>query len=245
MKVTLAKADAVGAKADHRRAGVRRDGAGPGAEEAVAALGVPVAPLLEGPRVHRQGRRGGRAGHPRPAPGHGAAAGRGGGAGQGRCRGPAMAGRAAVVRQGRGARKAVTTLTQACANQPPPLGGGRRVLAAYRFDKYKHAKANGSAGRAGHPGAGAGAGRGPGVGRPGRLTGAWPPGRCGPRPPTWPGTCPTSRPTPCTRPTSPPPPARLLAGRGVTVKVKNEKELAAEGFGGIIEVGQGPTTRPG
>ena len=48
MKVTLAKADAVGAKADLLAVPVFAGAElGPGAEEAVAALGVPVAPLLE------------------------------------------------------------------------------------------------------------------------------------------------------------------------------------------------------
>ncbi|HET9558380.1 MAG TPA: leucyl aminopeptidase, partial [Actinomycetota bacterium] len=37
---------------------------------------------------------------------------------------------------------------------------------------------------------------------------------------------------------------RLLAGKGVTVKVKNEKELASEGFGGIVGVGQGAENPP-
>ena len=37
---------------------------------------------------------------------------------------------------------------------------------------------------------------------------------------------------------------KLLAGKGVTVKVKDEKELAAEGFGGIVGVGQGAEHPP-
>jgi leucyl aminopeptidase len=37
---------------------------------------------------------------------------------------------------------------------------------------------------------------------------------------------------------------RLLAGKGVTVKVKDEKQLASEGFGGIIGVGQGAEHPP-
>ena len=48
MKVTLAKADAVTAKADLLAVPVfAGPELGPGAEEAVAALGVPLAPLLE------------------------------------------------------------------------------------------------------------------------------------------------------------------------------------------------------
>ncbi len=48
MKVTLAKADAVTAKADLLAVPVfAGTELGPGAEEAVAALGAPVAPLLE------------------------------------------------------------------------------------------------------------------------------------------------------------------------------------------------------
>jgi leucyl aminopeptidase len=37
---------------------------------------------------------------------------------------------------------------------------------------------------------------------------------------------------------------RLLAGKGVTVKVKDERELAKEGFGGIVGVGQGAEHPP-
>ena len=48
MKVTLAKADPVTAKADLLAVPVFAGAElGPGAEEAVAALGAPVAPLLE------------------------------------------------------------------------------------------------------------------------------------------------------------------------------------------------------
>ena len=125
---------------------------------------------------------------------------------------------AAVVRQGRGARKAVTTLPQALPADPAAAVQAvteGALLAAYRFDKYKRAKqakGNGSAPAelatlALVPGPAAG-----GRGRAG-WPAPWPPGRSGPRPPTWPGTCPTSRPTPCTRPTWPPPPASCWPAR--------------------------------
>ena len=112
---------------------------------------------------------------------------------------------AAAVRQGRGARKAVTTLPQALPTDPAAAVQAvteGALLAAYRFDKYKQAKANEA-----KPPELASLAWPPGVGRPGPgpvaralATGV------GRRPPTWPATCPTSRPTPCTRPTWPPPP---------------------------------------
>ena len=144
MKVTLAKADAVTAKADLLAVPVfAGTELGPGAEEAVAALGAPVAPLLEA--------RGftGKAGEVAALPTLG--------------RLPATVlllvgvgerakvdaevlrrAAAAVVRQGRGAGKAVTTLPQALPADP--AGAVQAVtegalLAAYRFDKYKQAKA--------------------------------------------------------------------------------------------------------
>src|SRR5215218_4803447 len=146
MKVTLAKADAVTAKADLLAVPVFAGAElGPGAEEAVAALGAPVAPLLEA--------RGftGKTGEVAALPTLG--------------RLPATVlllvgvgeraevdaevlrrAAAAAVRQGRGAAKAVTTLPQALPADP--AGAVQAVtegalLAAYRFDKYKQAKANG------------------------------------------------------------------------------------------------------
>ena len=249
MKVTLAKADAVGAKAELLAVPVFAGAElGPGAEEAVAALGVPVAPLLEA--------RGftGKTGEVAALPTLG--------------RLPATVlllvgvgerakvdaevlrrAAAAVVRQSRGARKAVTTLTQALPSDPAAAVQAvteGALLAAYRFDKYKQAKANG-AGRPAElatlalvPGPAAGRGSG---GRS-RLTGALAAGQV------------RAAATNLARDLSNEPanalhPAdlaaaarRLLAGKGVTVKVKNEKELASEGFGGIVGVGQGAEHPP-
>jgi leucyl aminopeptidase len=248
MKVTLAKADAVTAKADLLAVPVFAGAElGPGAEEAVAALGAPLAPLLEA--------RGftGKAGDVAAFPTLG--------------RLPATVlllvgvgerakvdaevlrrAAAAVVRQGRGAGKAVTTLPQALPADP--AGAVRAVtegalLAAYRFDKYKRAKVkgNGSGPPAEltslvlHPGGNRASGaRG--------LAGALAAGQA------------RAAATNLARDLSNEPanalhPAdlaaaarRLLAGKGVTVKVKDEKALAAEGFGGIVGVGQGAEHPP-
>jgi leucyl aminopeptidase len=245
MKVTLAKADAVTAKADLLAVPVFAGSElGPGAEEAVTALGVPLAPLLEA--------RGftGKAGEAAALQTLG--------------RLPATVlllvgvgerakvdaevlrrAAAAVVRQGRGARKAVTTLPQALPTDP--AGAVRAVtegalLAAYRFDKYKQAaKANGAKPPA-ELGTLAIVPAGPG-GRAG-LAGALADGQV------------RAVATNLARDLSNEPanalhPAdlaaaarRLLAGKGVSVKVKDEKELAKEGFGGIIGVGQGAEHPP-
>jgi leucyl aminopeptidase len=253
MKVTLAKADAVTAKADVLAVPVfAGPELGPGAEEAVAALGVPVAPLLEA--------RGftGKAGEAAALPTLG--------------RLPATVlllvgvgerdkvdaevlrrAAAAVVRQGRGARKAVTTLAQALPAYPEAAVQAvteGALLAAYRFDKYKHAKA----GSNGHPrpaelaalalvpAAGPGGSRGSG-GR-NALNAALAAGQV------------RAAATNLARDLSNEPanalhPAdlataarRLLDGKGVAVKVKDEKALAKEGFGGIIGVGQGAEHPP-
>src|SRR5829696_6870228 len=146
MKVTLAKADAVTAKADLLAVPVfAGTELGPGAEEAVAALGAPVAPLLEA--------RGftGKTGEVAALPTLGrleATVLLLVGVGE-RAKVDAEVLRraaAAVVRQGRGAAKAVTTLAQALPADP--AGAVQAVtegalLAAYRFDKYKQAKASG------------------------------------------------------------------------------------------------------
>jgi leucyl aminopeptidase len=246
MKVTLAKPDAVTAKADLLAVPVfAGPELGPGAEEAVAALGVPLAPLLEA--------RGftGKAGETAAW----ATLGRLPatvlllvGLGE-RAKVDAEVLRraaAAVVRQGRGAARAVTTLPQALPADP--AGAVQAVaegalLAAYRFDKYKKAKTNGAkpptelatlALVAG--GEGSGARRG--------LAGALAAGQV------------RAAATNLARDLSNEPanalhPAdlataarRLLAGKGVTVNVKDEKELAKEGFGGIIGVGQGAEHPP-
>jgi leucyl aminopeptidase len=156
---------------------------------------------------------------------------------------------AAVVRQGRGARKAVTTLAQALPADP--AGAVQAVtegalLAAYRFDKYKQAKADGDGPPAElaalalvPPGSGS-----RGSGGRAALTAALAAGQV------------RAAATNLARDLSNEPanalhPAdlavaarRLLAGKGVTVKVKDEKELAREGFGGIVGVGQGAEHPP-
>ena len=247
MKVTLAKADAVTAKADLLAVPVfAGTELGPGAEEAVAALGAPVAPLLEA--------RGftGKAGEVAALPTLG--------------RLPATVlllvgvgerakvdaevlrrAAAAVVRQGRGARKAATTLPQALPADP--AGAVQAVaegalLAAYRFDKYKQAKAraNGSkppaelATLALHPG--------PAAGRGGGLAGALAAGQARATATNLARDL-SNEPANALHPADLAAAARkLLAGKGVTVKVKDEKALAAEGFGGIVGVGQGAEHPP-
>jgi len=249
MKVTLAKADAVTAKADLLAVPVfAGPELGPGAEEAVAALGAPVAPLLEG--------RGftGKTGETAVLPTLGrlpATVLLLVGVGE-RAKVDAEALRraaAAVVRQGRGARKAVTTLPQALPADP--AGAVRAVtegalLAAYRFDKYKKARADGAKPAAElaalamvAPGA---KGRGSG-GRAG-LAGALAAGQARAAATNLARDL-SNEPANALHPADLAAAARkLLAGKGVTVKVKDEKELAKEGFGGIIGVGQGAEHPP-
>jgi len=262
MKVTLAKPDAVTAKADLLAVPVfAGPELGPGAEQAVAALGVPLAPLLASRGFS------GKAGEATALPTLG--------------RLPATVlllvglgerdkvdaealrrAAAVVVRQSRGARKAVTTLPQALPAHPElavqAMTEGA-LLAAYRFDKYKQAKANGSkpppelaglalilggsGGLKGSPPADRGSG-GRGAGGRAGLNAALAAGQV------------RAAATNLARDLSNEPanalhPAdlaaaarRLLAGKGVTVKVKDEKALAAEGFGGIIGVGQGAQHPP-
>jgi leucyl aminopeptidase len=248
MKVTLAKADAITAKADLLAVPVfAGTELGPGAEEAVAALGAPVAPLLEA--------RGftGKAGEVAALPTLG--------------RLPATVlllvgvgerakvdaevlrrAAAAVVRQGRGARKAVTTLPQALPADPAAAVQAvteGALLAAYRFDKYKQAKttANGSrqpaelASLALHPGAAGG-------GRPGGLHRALAAGQVRAAATNLARDL-SNEPANALHPADLAAAARkLLAGKGVTVKVKDEKALVAEGFGGIVGVGQGAEHPP-
>jgi leucyl aminopeptidase len=248
MKVTLAKADAVTAKADLLAVpAFAGPELGPGAEEAVAALGVPVAPLLEA--------RGftGKAGETAVLPTLGrlpATVLLLVGVGE-RAKVDAEALRraaAAMVRQGRGARKAVTTLTQALPADP--AGAVRAVtegalLAAYRFDKYKKAaKANGARTPAELAALALAAAPGRGSVSQAALAAALAVGQV------------RAAATNLARDLSNEPanalhPAdlataarRLLAGKGVTVKIKDEKELAREGFGGIIGVGQGADHPP-
>jgi leucyl aminopeptidase len=249
MKVTLAQPKAASAKADLLAVPVfAGPELGPGAEEAVAALGVPVAPLLEARGF--SGKPGEAAAFPTlgrlPATvlllvGVGE-----------RAKVDAEVLRraaAAVVRQGRGTGKAVTTLAQALPADPAAAVQAvteGALLAAYRFDKYKQAKANGAerpaelAALAVVP---AGSG-GRGSGGRGALAAALAAGQV------------RAAATNLARDLSNEPanalhPAdlaaaarRLLAGKGVTVKVKDEKELAKEGFGGIVGVGQGAEHPP-
>src|SRR5512132_191717 len=244
MKVTLAKADAVTAKADV----LAGPELGPGAEEAVAALGVPLAPLLEA--------RGftGKAGEAAALPTLGrleAAVLLLVGVGE-RDKVDAEVLRraaAAVVREGRGAAKAVTTLAQALPADPP--GAIQAVtegalLAAYRFDKYKQAKANGDrrpaelAALALVPAGPGGRGSG-GRGAQERALAA---GQVRAAATNLARDL-SNEPANALHPADLAAAARkLLAGKGVTVKVKDEKALAAEGFGGIVGVGQGAEHPP-
>jgi leucyl aminopeptidase len=245
MRVTLTKADAGTAKADLLAVPVFAGSElGPGADEAVAALGVPVAPLLEARGFS------GKAGETAALPTLG--------------RLPATVlllvgmgerdkvdaealrrAAAATVRQGRGARKAVTTLPQALPTDPAAAVQAvteGALLAAYRFDKYKQqAKANGA-----KPpelaslalAAGASARRGRDLARAlaaGQVRAAA----------TNLARDLSNEPANALHPADLAAAARkLLAGKGVTVKVKDEKALAAEGFGGIIGVGQGAEHPP-
>jgi leucyl aminopeptidase len=247
MKVTLAKAEAVTAKADLLAVPVfAGTELGPGAEEAVAALGAPVAPLLEA--------RGftGKTGEVAALPTLGrleATVLLLVGVGE-RAKVDAEVLRraaAAVVRQGRGARKAAATLPQALPADP--AGAVQAVaegalLAAYRFDKYKQAKAgaNGSKPPAElatlvlHPG--------PAAGRAGGLAGALAAGQVRATATDLARDL-SNEPANALHPADLAAAARkLLAGKGVTVKVKDEKALAAEGFGGIVGVGQGAEHPP-
>jgi leucyl aminopeptidase len=244
LKVTLARADAVAAKADLLAvpvfAGVEL---GPGAEEAVQRLAAPVVPLLEG--------RGftGKVGEAVALPTLG--------------RLPAATlllvgvgerakvdlevlrrAAAAVVRQAGGARRAVTTLPQVLPADPAAavraLTEGA-LLAAYRFDKYKKATANGA-------------------GRPSGLTGlALATGGSGGREALGAAVAAgqaraaatnlardlSNEPANAMHPDDLAAAARrLLGGKGVTVSVKDERTLAREGFGGIVGVGQGADHPP-
>jgi leucyl aminopeptidase len=252
MKVTLAKADAVTAKADILAVPVfAGPELGPGAEEAVAALEAPVAPLLEA--------RGftGKAGEAVALPT------------LGRLEATVLLlvgvgerdkvdaevlrrAAAAVVRHGRGARKAVTTLAQALPAYPEAAVQAvteGALLAAYRFDKYKQAKAGPGPNDRRPPAELASlavvpAASGRGSGGRGALNAALAAGQV------------RAAATNLARDLSNEPanalhPAdlataarRLLDGKGVTVKVKDEKALAREGFGGIIGVGQGAEHPP-
>jgi leucyl aminopeptidase len=160
---------------------------------------------------------------------------------------------AAVVHHGRGGRKAITTLAQALPAYPEAAVQAvteGALLAAYRFDKYKRAKATaGSNGRplpaelatlAVVPAAATGRGSG---GR-GALSAALAAGQVRAVATNLARDL-SNEPANALHPADLATAARkLLDGKGVTVKVKDEKVLAKEGFGGIIGVGQGAEHQP-
>jgi leucyl aminopeptidase len=253
MKVTLAKADAVTAKADVLAVPVfAGPELGPGAEAAVADLGVPLAPLLEA--------RGftGKAGEAAALPT------------LGRLEATVLLlvgvgerdkvdaevlrrAAAAVVRQGRGGRKAVTTLAQALPAYPEAAVQAvteGALLAAYRFDKYKRARA--AAGSDGRPlpaelatlAVVPAAATGRGSGGRSALNAALAAGQVRAAATNLARDL-SNEPANALHPADLATAARkLLDGKGVTVKVKDEKALAKEGFGGIIGVGQGAEHPP-
>jgi leucyl aminopeptidase len=244
LKVTLARADAVAAKADLLAvpvfAGVEL---GPGAEEAVQRLAAPVVPLLEG--------RGftGKVGEAVALPTLG--------------RLPAATlllvgvgerakvdlevlrrAAAAVVRQAGGARRAVTTLPQVLPADPAAavraLTEGA-LLAAYRFDKYKKATANGAGRPSGLTGLALATGGSGGREALGAAVVAGPARAAG----TNLARDLSNEPANAMHPDDLAAAARrLLGGKGVTVSVKDERALAREGFGGIVGVGQGADHPP-
>jgi leucyl aminopeptidase len=241
VKITLGKPEAVSGKADLLAVPVFAGSElGPGAEEAVAALDAPLTPLLEA--------RGftGKAGEALALPTLGrlpAATLLLLGLGE-RAKVDAETLRraaAAIVRHGAGARRAVTTLPLALPADPAAAVRAvteGTLLAAYRFDKYKRSRTDGS------PAVLGALALVPGEARRAALTGALAAGQA------------RAAATNLARDLSNEPanamhPAdlaaaarRLLAGKGVTVKVKNERELAKEGFGGIVGVGQGAEHPP-
>jgi leucyl aminopeptidase len=243
LKVTLGRPAAVGAKADVLAVPVfAGPELGPGAEEAVAALDAPVAPLLEARGFK------GKAGEVLALPTFGrlpAATLLLVGVGE-RAKVDAEALRraaAAVVRHAAGAGKAVTTLPQALPADPAAAVRAATegaLLAAYRFDKYKKAGTDG----AGPPAVLGALALVPGEAGRAALNGALAAGLA------------RAAATNLARDLSNEPanamhPAdladaarRLLAGKGVTVRVKDERALAKEGFGGIVGVGQGADHPP-
>jgi leucyl aminopeptidase len=257
LKVTLARADAVAAKADLLAvpvfAGVEL---GPGAEEAAQRLAAPVVPLLAA--------RGftGKAGEAVALPTLGrlpAATLLLVGVGEPAKVDPETLRRAAaaVVRQAGGARRAVTTLPQVLPADPAAavraLTEGA-LLAAYRFDKYKKATGNGAGRPAGLTGLALAAGRrGPGnpegvprsIGGSGAALGAALAAGQARAVATNLARDLSNEPANAMHPADLAAAARrLLAGKGVTVSVKDERALAKEGFGGIVGVGQGADHPP-
>jgi leucyl aminopeptidase len=241
MEVALGTADALSAAADLLAVGIFDDlEPGPGAEQALEALGTPLRPLLESRGFS------GKTGEAVALPTLG--------------RLPAatllligLGGRAgvdtevlrratgSVVREARGAKHAVTTLAQAATGDQAAAVlavAEAALLAAYRFDKYK-ASSNGKR---------------PSLERlvivagddadQAALQAAVAAGRA------------RAAATNLARDLSNEPAnnlhptdlaaaaARAVEGKGVGVSVKDERELAAEGFGGIVGVGQGASNPP-
>jgi leucyl aminopeptidase len=245
MQVVLGTADALGAPADLLAVGVFADlEPGPGAAAAIDGLGTPIRPLLEGRGFS------GKAGEAVALPTLGrlpAATLLLVGLGERdkvdaetlRC----AAG--AVVREARGARHAVSTLSQAIAGDQE--AGVRAVteaalLAAYRFDKYKASPRDGDGGK--RPslerlelvaGEGEDAGALERELTVGRVLAAA----------TNLARDLVNEPANNLHPADLAAAAvRAVEGKGVTVAVKDESELAAEGFGGIVGVGQGAAYPP-
>ncbi|HEU4398631.1 MAG TPA: leucyl aminopeptidase [Actinomycetota bacterium] len=243
LKVTLVKPDSVGARADLLAVPVfAGPELGPGADEAVTALDAPITPLLEARGFK------GKAGEALALPTLGrlpAATLLLVGVGE-RAKADAEALRqaaAAVVRHAGGVRKAVTTLPQALPADPPAAVRAvteGALLAAYRFDKYKKTRTDGA-----RPPAVLGA-LALAIGGAGRaaLTGAVAAGQARAAATNLARDL-SNEPANAMHPVDLAAAARrLLAGRGVTVKVKDERELAKEGFGGIVGVGQGADHPP-
>jgi leucyl aminopeptidase len=241
LKVTLTRADAVAAKADLLAvpvfAGIEL---GPGAEEAAQRLAAPVVPLLEGRGF------GGKVGEAVALSTLGrlpAATLLLVGVGERAQVDPEALRRAAaaVVRQAGGARRAVTTLPQALPADPAAAVRAATegaLLAAYRFDKYKKASSDGAGRPAGLTGLALSAGGSGGLGAAVAAGQAR-------------ATATNLARDLSNEPANAMHPAdlaaaarRLLAGKGVTVSVKDEKALAREGFGGIVGVGQGADHPP-
>jgi leucyl aminopeptidase len=244
MEVALGTAEALGAAADLLAVGVFADlEPGPGAEDAVDGLGTELRPLLEARGFS------GKVGETVALPTLG--------------RLPATTlllvglgerdkldaevlrrAAGAVVREARGAGHAVSTLPQAlAADQPAGVRAATEAayLAAYRFDKYK-ASANGAEG-----------GRRPSLERlelvaadgadRDALERALAVGRARAAATNLARDL-VNEPANNLHPADLAEAARSVAGRGVTVTVKDEHELAAEGFGGIVGVGQGAADPP-
>ena len=240
MEVGLGTAEALSAPADLLAVGVDADlEPGPGAEQALEALGTPLRPLLESRGFS------GKTGEAVALPTLGRLPvatllliGLGD-----RSKVDAEVLRRAtgsLVREARGARHAVTTLAEAVPGDP--AGAVRAVteaalLAAYRFDKYK-ASTNGKRSSLERLVIVAG------EGEPDALQAAVAVGRV------------RALATNLARDLSNEPAnnlhpddlaavaARAVEGKGVRISVKDERELAAEGFGGIVGVGQGASNPP-